>query len=142
MSRLTDQERMALLRSNDPTQSTSYDYEVNRGRGGDPLMQDIGGVTPMTRYPLSDLPQNATKATMMAALARLLMDAPGALKATAAVPAFYSADYGMDAYRNYQQMQGTHPMQQREDAWRRQMEAAGRPTQETPFRRGWLNEPQ
>lgn len=127
---------MAYLTSNDPTLSTSYDYEANRRRGGSPLMQDISGVTPMTPYPMSDLPGNATKATLLATIARLLMDAPGPLKATAAVPAFYAADSGMDAFRNYQQLQGTHPMQQRQSAWELLMEAAQRPTQSTPFRRG------
>lgn len=135
MADINDLMRMAQLQSNDPTLSTAYDYEVNRRAGGSPLMQDISGVTPMG-YPMSDLPGNLTKASLYATIARLLMDAPGALKATAAVPAYYGVESGMDAFRNYQQLQGTHPMQQRESAWRTLMEAAQRPTSQTPFNRG------
>lgn len=73
---------------------------------------------------------------MLATLARMLMDAPGPFKAAAAVPAFYAVDHGVDAFRNYQQMQGTHPMQERQRAWERQMEEAGMPMQQPPIGRG------
>lgn len=127
---------MAYLTSNDPAPSTSYDYEVNRRRGGDPLMQDISGVTPMRSDPGLGMAANGTNAAFMATIARMLMEAPGLVKATAAVPAVYAADYGMDAFRNYQQLQGTHPMQERQKVWEMLLEAAVRPTQSTPFRRG------
>jgi len=133
---MNDLERFALLQSNDPTQSTISDYGVGRRSGQGPLMEDMGYVTPMSSRPGLTFASNATNALAMAALTRILTEAPGVLKATAAVPAYFSANLGVDAFRNYQQMTGDHRLQRRQSAWEMLMDAAARPTQQTPFNRG------
>lgn len=130
---------MAALMANDPTPTDVWDYYQSRSnmnpQSRSPLMQDMNGMYPMSERPGMDLAVNGTQAALYALIARMMSDAPGPLKA-AMLPAGYMAlDSGGQAIRNYQQLQGTHPMQKRQSAWEHLMDAAARSTPQTGFDR-------